>query len=370
MWTWYLDALRDYVLTFVLLALAMAGTYWLVRALGGRRESALGLAFVLPWVLGFLVFQLFPLTASLYLAFTDYDVLSAPRWVGWDNFVALFHDPKFWSSLKFTLLYALFSVPLGLVGSLITALLLNRDIKGVGFWRTLYYVPAVIPVVATALLWRWLLSTDGLINTLLSPVYALLGIEKPRWFIDPETVLPGYVIMSLWGVFGANTVILLAGLKNIPRDLYDAAAVDGAGPWARFWHVTLPMLSPTLFYVLVTGIIGALQVFTQAFFIETPRTTDTFLQVYIYEQAFGMQRMGYASAMAWVFMLLILALTLLIFRSSPLWVYYEGELRGEGHVTRGQKAFGQRVHLLRARLWRRIRGRSAPVDDQHVAQNP
>ncbi|GAB6876593.1 MAG TPA: sugar ABC transporter permease [Thermaerobacter sp.] len=366
-WSWYTDALRDYAATVVLLGALMLLVYAGLRALGRNRDTALGWTFVLPWLVGFLAFQLFPFVASLYLAFTDYDVLTPPRWVGLANFARLLDDPKFAASLKFTALYALFSVPLGIAGSLACALLLNRNIKGVGFWRTLYYVPAVIPAVATAVLWRWLLSTDGLVNSILGPVYALLGLDKPRWFLDPETVLPGFVLMSLWGVFGANTVILLAGLKNIPRELYDAAAVDGASGWARFRHVTVPMLSPTLFYVLVTGLIGALQMFTQAFFVEIPRTTPTFLQVYIYQEAFGLRHMGYASAMAWVFLLVILALTLLVFRSSPLWVYYESEVRGEDRAARGAKAPGRYLDLLRPGLRRRLRAGAPAVDDQHVA---
>lgn len=323
---WYLAALRDYVLTAAGAAASMLATYALLRAARARREAAAGFALVLPWLVGFLAFSLGPFLVSLYLAFTDYDVLSPPRWVGARNFAELFtRDPHFWRSLQLTVLYAVLSVPLGLAGALVTALLLARDVRGIGFWRTLYYLPALIPAPATAMLWRWLLGPTGLVNTVMGPLYRVLGMEPPRWFIDPPTVLPGYVLMSLWGIFGANTVVLLAGLKNVPRELYDAAEVDGAGPWGRFRHVTLPMVSPTLFYVLVMGMIGALQVFTQAFFVETPPAAGTFLQVYIYEQAFGLLRMGYASAMAWVLMLLILALTLLVFRSSPLWVYYEGE---------------------------------------------
>ena len=167
----------------------------------------------------------------------------------------------------------------------------------------------------------------GLINWLLSPLLKLLGIAPPSWFTDDRLVLPAYVIMGLWGVFGANTVILLAGLKNVPKDLYEAAEIDGAGRFSRYFKITIPMLSATLFYILIMGIIASLQTFTVAFFIETPRSAGVFLNVYLYQQAFNQFKMGYASAIGWVMMILILVFTLLVFRSSPAWVYYEDERR-------------------------------------------
>ncbi len=180
----------------------------------------------------------------------------------------LLEDPNFWPSIRLTLLYGAISIPLGLAGSLFTAMLLARNIRGVGIWRTIYYMPAVLPAAATALLWRWMFNpSSGLINTMLSPFLNLFQLGKPAWFTDPQLVLPSYVIMGMWGIFGTTTVILLAGLKNIPRELYDSATVDGAGLFAQFRHVTLPQVTPTLFYVLVTSMIGALQFFTQALFI-------------------------------------------------------------------------------------------------------
>jgi multiple sugar transport system permease protein len=234
-------------------------------------------------------------------------------------------DRKFWDIMIFTLAYSLFNVPLGLLGALITATLLNQDVRGVGMWRTLFYLPAVLPVAATALLWRWMLGSNGLLNSIMSPFYSVLGVERPAWLTDPKMVLPAYIIMGLWGVFGANTVILLAGLKNIPRDLYDAAKIDGAGRWSAYRNVTIPMLSGTLFYVLIMGIIGSLQTFTQAFFIQHTSRAGTFMNVYIYQQAFERNKMGYAAALGWIMLLIILLFTLLVFKSSAAWVYYEGE---------------------------------------------
>jgi multiple sugar transport system permease protein len=170
-----------------------------------------------------------------------------------------------------------------------------------------------------------MLGSNGLLNELLSPIYNVFDLERPSWFTDPDMVLPAYIIMGLWGVFGANTVILLAGLKNIPRDLYDAAKVDGAGRWSTYRNVTIPMLSGTLFYVLIIGIIGSLQTFTQAFFIQHTARAGTFMNVYIYQEAFERNNMGYASALGWIMLIIILLFTLLVFRSSSAWVYYEGE---------------------------------------------
>ena len=188
-----------------------------------------------------------------------------------------------------------------------------------------------------ALLWRWMFNpSNGLINTVLSPFLWLFGLEKPGWFTDANLVLPSYVIMGMWGIFGTTTVILLAGLKNIPRDLYEAATIDGAGNAAQFRNVTIPMLTPTLFYVLITSMIASLQLFTVALFIQTPRSAGQFLNVYIWQQAFGAQKMGYASALAWILMLMTLALTLLVFRSSSLWIYYESEVQQEKATGRAQ----------------------------------
>ncbi len=312
-------------------------TYFVLRRFGVKAEAATGIALIMPWVVGFLIFTLFPFIASFYLSFTDYNILrpisldNLPKTVGLANYETAFtKDPNFWPSIQLTLLNGAIGIPLGMLGSLGTAMLLNRNVKGVGIWRTIYYLPAVLPAAATALLWRWMFNpSNGLINTLISPFLTLFGLEKPSWFTDPNLVLPSYIIMGMWGVFGTTTVILLAGLKNIPADLYEAATIDGAGGFGQFRNVTIPMLTPTLFYVLVTSLIGAMQIFTVALFIQTPRSAGIFLNVYIWQQAFGSQKMGYASALAWILLVITLALTLLVFRSQSAWVFYESEVQQE-----------------------------------------
>jgi multiple sugar transport system permease protein len=323
----YLLTLTDYLIAGALIALVMFGAYALLPRLGVRREAAAGYALIMPWLLGFLFWTLYPIAASLYYSFTDFNGLQAPQWLGVENYRRLLQpNSAFWPSLRMTLLYGAISLPLGLALSMGIAMVLARNVRGIGFWRTLFYIPAVLPAVATIVLWVWLLSTNGLFNQIFSPLYALLGMERPSWFTDPRYALPGLIIMSLWGVFGANTVILLAGLKNIPAHLYEAVEIDGGGSWTKFRHVTLPMVSPTLFYTLVLGVIAAVKTFEPGIFIRLPRATGTFLQVLVYQYAFGTRAlMGYASALSWVMLVIIALMTLLVFRTSALWVFYEGE---------------------------------------------
>lgn len=331
MLSWYTLTLTDFVVVGLFVGVAMIATHWVLRRFGVGREAAAGYALIVPWVLGLVIWNVGPFLAAFYLSFTDYNILQPPKWIGLDNYVRMFtEDRQFWTVLRFTLLYSVINVPLGLAGALLTATLLNQNVRGLGGWRTLYYLPAVLPAAATALLWRWMFTENGLINSILSPFLNLFRLSRPAWFTDIDLVLPAFIIMALWGVFGANTVILLAGLKNIPRDLYDAAKVDGAGAIRRYFNVTIPMLSPTLFYVLILGIIGSLQTFAVAFFIESPRRAGTFMNVYIYQEAFDRNRMGYASALGWVMLLIILLFTLLVFRSSAAWVHYEGEKKDNG----------------------------------------
>lgn len=326
MLSWYTLTLVDYVVVGAAIFASMFLLYWVLTRLGVRREAATGYSLILPWLIGLIVWTIGPFIASFYLSFTEYKILTPPEWIGLDNYVEMFTDDRrFWRVLRFTLGYSMINVPLGLVGALLTATLLNQDVRGIGIWRTLYYLPAVLPAAATALLFRWMLASNGLLNEFLDPVYNLLDVARPSWFTDPELVMPAYIIMGLWGVFGANTVILLAGLKSIPKDLYDAAKIDGAGRWSTYWNVTIPMLSGTLFYVLIMGIIGSLQTFTQAFFIQHTSRAGTFMNVYIYQEAFERNNMGYAAALGWVMLIIILLFTLLVFRSSSAWVYYEGE---------------------------------------------
>ena len=295
-----------------------------------RREAATGFAFILPWFLGFLIWNLVPVVTSLYLSLTDYDVLQPPTFVGLANYERLFTaDPEFWPSFRLTMFYTFLTVPLGLLGSIGAAVLLNQGVRGVGLWRTLYYLPAILPAFIAALLWRLLLlpTRGGLVNSVTEPIWSRLSDTPPGWFLDKDLVLWGFVLMSFWGIFGANTVIVLAGLKNVPRDLYEAAGVDGAGTWARFRHITVPSLSPTMFYLLVMGAIAAVQIFDQPLFVDLPAGAPPFLNVYLYTQGFTFFSMGYASAIAWVMVVVILALTLLIFRSSSAWVYYDAEVK-------------------------------------------
>jgi multiple sugar transport system permease protein len=311
--------------------LLMLVTYGLLRALKTRRTAAIGYALILPWLLGFVIWNLYPFAYSAYLAFTDYNVLQAPKWVGLANFKYMFlSDPRFWPAVRLTLLYSFLSVPLGMAGALATASLLAQNIRGVGFWRTLYYVPAVLPAAATALVWRFMFAGHGIINTFLAPVYRLFHIAPLSWFSDEKLVLPSFIIMSFWGVFGANTVILLAALKGVPKEMLEAAEVDGANAWTRFSRITVPMISPSLFYVMIMGIIGAMQNFTGPLFITTPGGAGTFMNVYIYQQGFTQFKMGYAAALGWFLMILILILTALVWRFSEAYVYYEGEARKEG----------------------------------------
>lgn len=264
--------------------------------------------------------------ASLVIAFTEWDLISSPQWVGMANIQTMWNDSLLWQSLKVTTLYAISSVPLHIIFGLTLALLLNTKIVGLRFYRTAFYLPSVLSGVAVALLWRWLFSNEfGLINGFLDN----LGINGPNWLGDEVWAIPSLVLMSLWSV-GASAIIYLAGLQGIPTDLYEAAEVDGANGWQRFWAVTMPMMTPVLFFELITGIVSALQVFTQAYIMTNggPNNATLFYLLYLYQNAFQYFRMGYASTLAWVLFLYILALTLLAYRSSQFWVYYEGEDKG------------------------------------------
>jgi multiple sugar transport system permease protein len=298
-----------------------------------QREAATGYMFVSIWVIGFIIFTLGPMLASLYFSFTDYDIVSSPVWVGLKNYINLFSDPLFWKSIQVTLYYAVLSLPLGLVVGFLLAVLLNQEVFGLKLWRTLYYVPSILAGVAVTLLWIRILSPNqGAVNAAL----ALIGIKGPGWFNDPHWSVPALVIMSMWGV-GGGMIIYLAGLQGIPTDLYDAAKVDGANAYQRFLHITIPMMTPVIFYNLVLGMIGTFQFFTAAYVaglsninasLGAPVYSTLFYNLYLYQSAFRYFDMGYASAMAWVLFLVILVITLLIFRSSSFWVYYEGQLGG------------------------------------------
>lgn len=292
-----------------------------------RRNLRNGLLFITPWILGFLGFELYPLIMSIYYSFTEYNVIQAPAWSGLANYQELFFDdPVFWRSLYNTLYFTLFAVPLALVAGIGIAVLLNQKVPAMSVFRTLFFLPSIVPLVASSVLWLWVLDPDsGLINTAL---YQFFGIEGPGWLADANWSKPALILMSLWGIGGA-IVIFLAGLADVPATLYEAAEIDGAGPWQKFRNVTLPMLTPTILFNLVMGLIGAFQYFTQVYVMTggkgTPVDSTMFYALYLYRMSFFYLRMGYASAMAWMLFVVILAATLGVLLSSKRWVYYHGD---------------------------------------------
>ncbi len=293
-----------------------------------RREALSGYLYISPWLAGFLIFSLFPFISSIYLSLTDYSIIKPPRFIGFDNYVTAFtKDKLFWPSLRVTFFYAGVSVPLGIAGSLFCALLLNQKLKGTALWRTFYFLPSLTPVVSLALLWRWLLQPDfGLINFLLGKI----GIRGPGWLGSTEWAVPALILMALWGsVGGGRMIIFLAGLQGVPEELYEAAEIDGAGAWSKFWHVTLPMISPTMFFNLVLGIIDALQAFATAYVATQggPAYATWFYVLHLFSHAFKYMHMGYASALAWIFLVIVLFLTYLQIRASERWVFYAGMVR-------------------------------------------
>jgi multiple sugar transport system permease protein len=289
------------------------------------RKSLWGYLFITPWLLGLLLFVAGPILYSLYLSFTEYDILSDPKFVGFQNYsYALTGDSLFWSSLIRTFYYAVAVVPLGLLASLALALLLNIGLKGTTVYRTLFFLPHLTPAVAMGILWLWLLHpTLGPVNAALGSI----GLGGYPWLTDKVTVIPSIILMAIWSIAGGNQMLIfLAGLQGVPRELAEAAEIDGAGTWAKFRNVTLPMITPTLFFNLVLGVIGALQVFTVAFVATSggPSYGSWFFALHIYQQAFGNMRLGYASALAWILVLVVLLLTMINFAMSRKWVFYRG----------------------------------------------
>jgi multiple sugar transport system permease protein len=289
-----------------------------------RREAIEGYIGISPWLLGFLFFMAFPILASLGLSFTDWRITVAPEWVGLRNYIRMFTaDRDFYQSLRVTFIYVAISLPLNLVVGLFLSLLLNTKVPAMGFFRTLFYLPVVLSGVSVSLMWMWLLQPDyGLVNSLL----ANFGITGPQWFWHPSTALLSVVLMNLWRV-GGSVIIYLAGLQNIPPHLYEAADMDGAGFWSKLINVTIPMLTPTIFFQLVMELIEAFRVFTAVYVITGggPVGSTLFYMFYMFRTAFVDFQMGYASALAWVISVIIMGFTFLVFRSSALWVYYESE---------------------------------------------
>jgi multiple sugar transport system permease protein len=294
----------------------------------------MGYVLISPWVVGFLMFTLGPVLASLGLSFFESDMFSY-EFVGLKNYGTLFSFDEtrslFWKSLYNTTYYVFLSLPLVIGTGFLIALFLNQNITGRSLYRVMYYLPSIIPTIAASIVWLYIFQPEsGLINWFLS----LVGIEGPQWLSDPKTAKLVFVIMSAWGA-GGNMLVFLSGLQSIPTELYEAATIDGAGRWRRFRHITLPMISPTLFFVLVTQIIWSFQIFTNVYVMTErgtsvgwPANSTLMYVLYLYQVAFRQYRMGYASALAWVLFIIILLLTVLIFKSSSAWVYYETEVGG------------------------------------------
>lgn len=286
-----------------------------------RGSNKIGWLFVSPVLVGLAVFTLYPLAASIYFSFCDFDIFTAPRWVGTANYVTMFtQDPLFWKSIRNVLFYTALAVPLSIVFGVTLALLLDSRIKALSLYRTIFFLPSIVPVVATSVLWMWLLNPQhGLINTLLR----LFGVEGPTWLGSPEWSKPSLVFMGLWGV-GGSMIIYLAGLKDIPVTLYEAALVDGAGIWGRLRHVTLPLMTPVIFFNLVMGLIGAFHYFTQAFIMTGggPLDSTLFYSLHLFFQAFQYLKLGYASAMALVLFVFVVTVTAVVFRTHGRWVHY------------------------------------------------
>lgn len=290
------------------------------------KEEIAGYLFILPWLLGFLIFTAGAMLYSLYLSFYDVDFLGKFDFVGLANYTQMFVTDELWpKAIRNTAYYALVSVPIMTVLALLIAMLLNQQVFGLSIFRTIYYLPSVVQGAAVAILWVWLFHPEyGPINGLLG----LFGISGPVWLASETWAMPAIIIMSLWGV-GGSMIIFLAGLQGISQSFYDAAAIDGADQLRSFWHITLPMMTPTIFFSLVLGLIGALQMFTQAYVMTRggPNQATLTYVMYIYNKGFNQFYFGYASALAWVLFIIILVFTMIIFKSSTVWVYYEGELK-------------------------------------------
>ena len=286
-----------------------------------RREALTGYLFITPAVLGFLFWTAGPMLASIWLATTDWDLIRAPRPVGMANVARLLGDDLFWAALVATGYYTAAHVPLALGSALLVALLINTNVRGIAFYRTVYYLPSIVPAVANAILWVWIFNSEfGLLNLGLQTI----GLPKVAWLQDARWAMPALIVMSLWSI-GATMVIYLAGLQGVPQHLYEAAAIDGAGAWARLRHVTIPMISPIIFFNLILQIIGSFQVFTTGYIMTRggPEFATLFYVLYLFQSAFQYFKMGYAAALAWVLFFIVLIFSLLVFRYVGRMVHYE-----------------------------------------------
>ena len=306
------------------------------RGLNLTKNSArAGLLFALPWIVGFLIFGLYPICVSIYYSMTSFNIFQPPTWVGLGNYRELFTDEKFYKSLWNTFYMVIIGTPVSLIGGLLLAVLLNQKIKGMPVFRTIFYLPSIVPIVASSLLWLWILNPQyGLINSLLQ----VFGVSGPNWLMDPNYTKPSLIIMGLWGV-GNVMIIFLASLQDVPRSLYEAAEMDGANSVQQFLHITLPGITPVIFFQLIMSIINYFQYFTQAYMMIGGSTGGSggnlvsggaensllFYSLYLFQNAFGYFKMGKASAMAWILFLVVVAVTALIFKTQDRWVSYGDE---------------------------------------------
>ena len=294
------------------------------------REHLEGYLFISPWILGMVLFALGPILASFGLAFTRWNLFTEPEYVGWANFQKLAHDPLFYKSVFNTIYYTVFAVPLGLVLALGLAMLVNHRLRGINFFRTAFFLPNVVAGIAMLLLWKWLFDPNfGLINlfldwTGLMAVLEWIGLGRPQWISSRTGAMPGMIFMSIWGL-GGSMMIFLAGLQNIPRELIEAAELDGAGPWKRFRYVTLPLLTPTIFFLMMVGVIASLQIFNQAYVMTQggPAHATLFYVLYLFQTAFERFQMGYACAMALVLFIITLIVSLIQLAMGKKWVHYQ-----------------------------------------------
>ena len=295
------------------------------RMLKSRNSNWWGYVFISPWILGFLIFTAGPMIASAYLAFTEYDGRNTALFTGLKNFSTLFKDKWVWNSLKITFKFSILSIPIGITCGFLLAYLLNMKVRGMKGWRTLYYLPSLLSGVVIAMLWRGLFDDQyGIINYVIRQV----GLSAPKWLLDPNYTLYCFLFLSVWGC-GGSMIIYLSGLQGIPTELYEAAELDGCSKFKQMIHVTLPQMTPIFFYSLVMGIIGCFQYFAEPMVLTKggPARSTEFFNLYLYNNAFKFQKMGYASALAWVLFVIILALTALVFKSSDRWVFYDSEVK-------------------------------------------
>jgi len=298
-----------------------------------KRDRLTALAFISPWLIGLLAFTVYPLTASLYYSFTDFDVLSSPVWIGGGNYADMIHDDVFWQSLYNTLFYAAFAIPLGLILSLLVAVLLNQGVKGRSVFRTLFFLPSIVPLVAVSMIWMFVFNGEfGLLNNMLAPLFDGINevfgtrLRPPNWLNTAHLTKPTLIMAGLWQI-GGTVIIFLAALQDVPRSLYESAELDGANSAHRLWHITIPIISPVIYFNLIIGIINALQIFVTPFILMPDGGTDRsalMYTVYLYDNAFRYNQMGYASAMAWVMFIIIIALTWTATKLSRKYIYYAG----------------------------------------------